>query len=175
MWVVAICERPVGQLRPKDLLVGIARRLAELTAFFDPDEEEDPDEIIRRLTIRPYDPKDPTSCLHLAYRDDHAPIVMDRVSGERCAADNEEELAEGAIRRKRGAAARRIRDVIGRAEERFAFCLKTSHLESMGFPIAVAAAASLVERGGGVIRSCETSWMEPDGDGVRIILEYDER
>jgi hypothetical protein len=175
-WVVAICERPIAGLIPKDLLLGIEARLATLTDFLEPEEPEDTDEVLHRLTVGPWDPNDPASSWHVRYRDDRPPIVMlERVSGQACAAHVAEELAEGAIRRKRGAAARRIREVLGRAHEQFPFCLKASHLDSMGFPIAVAAAAYLVQRaGGGLIRSCSTSWMEPDGLGVRILLEYEE-
>ena len=69
---------------------------------------------------------------------------------------------------------RQIRDTLKRCTEQASFCLKVSHLESMGFPLAIAAAAFLVDRAGGIIKSCRTSWMTPRGNGVDILLEYEE-
>jgi hypothetical protein len=173
-WVVAYCERSVGRWTAKDLLLGIAPRLPALTALFDPDDEEDPDEVLARLRIAPYDARDPDSVWHLRYRDDLAPIVIDRAGGKECAGMIKEELAETAIGRKRGKGAKHIREVLRRVSEQVSFDLKMSALESMGFPLAVAAAAWFVERCGGVIRSGDTSWMVPTEDGVEIVLELDE-
>jgi hypothetical protein len=173
-WVVAYCERSIAPWTAKDLLLGIAPRLRLLTALFCPEEEEEPDYVLGRLRIAPYDPRKPDTDWHIRYRDDLGPIVMSRASGAECAALVEEELAERAIGRKRSREAKRIREIRGRVTEQVSFDLKVSALESMGFPVAIAAAAYLVEQYGGVIRSGEASWMVPSGNEVDIILEYDE-
>jgi hypothetical protein len=174
MWVIAYCERSIPPWKPKDLYLGIAARLPELTVLFDPDEQEDPDQVLGRLRIAPFAPEDPASLWHIRYRDNLAPIVLSRTAGDECAGRVREELTETALGRNRNRQAKRIREILGRVTEEASFCLKASALESMGFPVAIAAAAFLVEQAGGVIKSCNASWMVPTKEGVEIILEYEE-
>ena len=50
-WVQALCNKSVGSETADSLKQGIAQRLKVLTYLFCPDEEEDPDAVLKRLDI----------------------------------------------------------------------------------------------------------------------------
>jgi hypothetical protein len=175
-WVTAYCHKSVAGLRAKDLLVGIGHRLAFLAEQFpadDPHEDADPAEVLHRLKIaeRTRGAFRPQS---LNYREDGLFITLDH-EGK---LDNvvyvvQEEVLPGKLAQMRSPAARRVCDLLAGAVEYVSFALKVCHYTGAGFPLTIAAAATLVEHAGGIIRSGTSSWMVPDGEGVDIILEYD--
>jgi hypothetical protein len=67
----------------------------------------------------------------------------------------------------------RVRQLLGAATESVSFSLKDHDVRGMGFPLAIAAAAHLVQTAGGVIRSGSYSFMVPKGDEVDIIASFE--
>jgi len=67
-----------------------------------------------------------------------------------------------------------VRQILSRTTEDVSFCLNSADLKGMGFPLSIAAAAYLVEQSGGLIQSGTYSWMIPDAQEVRILLELEE-
>jgi hypothetical protein len=51
IWVRVFCRQPVPQISEQELLAGISDRLTLLTSLLCPDEEEDPDDVLGRLSI----------------------------------------------------------------------------------------------------------------------------
>jgi hypothetical protein len=175
-WVVAYCERSVAAVTPDNLRAGIAERLKTLTYLFCPEDEEEPDVVLTRLRVSRCDlgREERRPPWHITYRDDLPPIVISQAGGAECQGIIQEDVEEWAIGTMAGTAAEQIRGILARATEDVSFCLKAAHVDGMGFPIAIAAAAYLVDLAGGVIRSGQASWMVPRGKEVEIILEYDE-
>ena len=83
-----------------------------------------------------------------------------------------EELDQEVLSTRREPEVARVRAMLAAAKEDVSFCLKADDVEAMGFPLAIAAAAYLVNRaGGGVIQSGSYSWMVPSGREVDVIAE----
>jgi hypothetical protein len=57
--------------------------------------------------------------------------------------------------------------------EDVSFALTPSHVRGMGFPLAVAAAATVVAETAGVILSGSYSWMIPAGREVDVLSEFE--
>jgi hypothetical protein len=177
-WVTAYCHDDASSVTPKDLMLGVSQRLAVLAAHFPGDrpEEETPeaiDALLRGLKFGPrYKGLRFGSLIYGG--DDFPPITLGRLTGrddvQGVIAD---EVLTGALGRLRRPAAKRVRELLSGAVDTVSFSLKTSHYTGIGFPLTIAAAATLVGRAGGVILSGSWSWMAPDGDDVDVILEYD--
>ena len=85
-----------------------------------------------------------------------------------------QEVLPGRLARMRRPEARWVKELLRGATESVGFSLKVIHHTGIGFPLALAAVATLVNFAGGVIRSGDSSWMVPSGNEVDIILEYDQ-
>ena len=64
-----------------------------------------------------------------------------------------------------------LREKLTLVTEEVAFDLKASDVRGMGYPLAVACAAYLVQLAGGVIVSDGYRWMVPEGDEVRVLAD----
>jgi hypothetical protein len=178
-WVSAYCHRSVLSLTAKDLIVGIADRLQPLAYQFPGDraEEETPEAIqavLKRLCILPADAGKPFRHHALNFLDGGPDITTVYFGPEDAPGIIEQEVLPGRLAALHGAEAKRVKELLRAATESVSFALKVTHTTGIGFPLAVAAAATLVSSAGGIIRSGTSSWMVPAGREVDIILEYDE-
>ncbi len=166
-WIHAFCNDSVAAVTPQELAAGIAERLSLLTFLFCPAEEEEPSEVLERLKIEDRS-EDQAFCVFLMhYRRDAAGFI--RIERNDRAAI--EELDQQVLARRPEPAVARVRKLLADAKEDVSFGLKAHDVEAMGFPLAIAAAAFLVARAGGVIQSGSYSWMIPRGREVEFIAE----
>lgn len=167
-WVHAFCERSASLLSPRDFQAGIARRLEILTDLFCPDVEEDPEEVLRRLRVEDHSATPGVFQAYLIkYRSDAPTFIRVDRNDRGAIAELEADFLAG--RSEPGIDV--IRRALASATEDVSFCLKSYDLAGMGFPIAIAAAAYVIEEKGGLIQSGTYSWMVPDGNEVRMLLE----
>jgi len=172
-WVTAYCHRSVAAVTPAELRDGIAARLRSLTYLFCPEDEEDPDAVLARLRITAPVAGDSFQRYELRYRPGPVGLVLAERYPDRGSAD---EVDADVLAPRAGAGetdVSPVRDLLADVTETVSMGLKAHDVRGMGFPLAVAAAATLVERAGGVIRSGSYSWMVPDGRDVRILAEYE--
>ena len=64
-----------------------------------------------------------------------------------------------------------VREFLAGVVETIGFELKLSDAEGMGTPVAIAAAAKLVETFGGIVSADGYGWMLPSGNEVDVIME----
>ena len=165
-WVHAFCNDSVHDVSPNALREGIAQRLKSLTYLFCPEDEEDPAKVLQRLEIEDQAADDPFGVFRMRYRtDDESFIRIER--SDRAGVDE----LDRELQARNDTRLADIRRRLSAVTEDVSFCLKAADVRGMGFPLAIAGAAYLVERAGGLIQSGHYSWMEPAGSDVRIIFE----
>jgi hypothetical protein len=167
-WVRAFCHQSLAAVTAKALRLGIAKRLEPLTYLLCPDEEEDPGEVISRMTIDT-SMESEFRTFFLRYGPEVPFIRIDRYHPVR-AAEVDKEVLLG----REGADVDKVRELLVRAKDEVAFDLKPTHLRGMGYPLSVAGAAYLVAEAGGIILSDTSRWLVPEEDEVRIILDIEE-
>jgi hypothetical protein len=172
-WIVAYCRDSVASVTPDELHAGIAERLKLLTYLFCPEDEEEPDEVMARLQIEDISQGSEFRVFLMNYRGSgQAPIRIDRDDDPKLVQGEIQEIIEEFFPAVDSPPKQRVIDLLANARESIAFCLKAHDVEAMGFPLSIAAAAYLVQRAGGVIRSGSYSWMVPSGREVEIIWEF---
>jgi hypothetical protein len=169
-WVHAYCNDSVASVTPKELASGIAERLSSLTYLFCPTEEEEPGDVLARLRIEDKSTDGTFQVFLMQYREDSPVFIrIDRTAD----LGGIEELDQEILAHRAEPSVARIRGMLGKVKEDVSFCLKAHDVESMGFPLSIAAAAYLVQKAGGLIQSGSYSWMVPSGREVDIIAEFD--
>ena len=166
-WIHAFCHQSVATVTPDDLKAGIAKRLKLLTYLFCPEDEEDPDQVLSRLRIENRSADNSFGEFLLYYRQDSAAFIHVGRYGPEAV----DELEESLQSRRDAKGIGQIRQMLAGVKEDVSFDLKASDARGMGFPLAIAGAAYLVEQAGGLIQSGTYTWMVPDGAEVRILLE----
>lgn len=171
-WIHAFCRKSVGWITAEDLIQGIAERLKLITYQFCPEEEEDPDAVLKRLSIEHVSGNGGFRELHLRYRDFPSTTFIPIVRRDRAAVSEQEaELALLSIQAEPRLSI--VRQRLSQVTEDVSFCLKSQDVRGMGFPLSIAAAAYLVEQSDGLIQSGTYSWMIPNGREVEILLELE--
>ncbi len=166
IWIRAVCT-PRVQLDEAGLQSAIAKRLKWLTYLFCPEEEEEPDDVLARLRVEKYEgSRGPIFNLH--YRTDTGFISCDSYLD----ADAQEEVEElrEFIEERQGPDAEKVRAVLSKAVQTVGFELKASDARSMGWPLAIAAAAWIAEEGAGLLQADGQGWMAPSGSEVEMLL-----
>jgi len=154
-------------MTPDELQAGIASRLRLLTYLFCPDEEDEPSAVLERLRIENTSRGPDFESWKLFYRANSSLFIrVDR--HDRGGVD---ELLHETLATRREPGLADIRARLAEVQDDVAFCLKAADVNSMGFPLALAAAATLVECYGGLIQSGTYAWMVPQGQEVRTLLE----
>lgn len=171
VWVRALNRIPIPELTRESLHSGIAKRLTLLTYLFCPEEEEDPDVLLGRLQIE--DVSEPSGNLVwlLHYRPDLEEFLrLERWQDPEMVRVEAEELAEF-LEDHTGEGLDEVRALLGAATESFALELKARDLSSMGWPLAIAAAAFLAETGQGLLQADGSGWMRPTNKEVAWLAE----
>lgn len=168
IWIRAICTKSIGPLKDIDLKAALADADFALWAEGADLDEEDGDAAERALRFE-YPKHRSQEYGLLRYRDDDHFIRFDRWTGE-AAREEADELAE--MVDAEGAAADRVREVLARAVETVGFELKSSDAQGMGWPIALAAAMFIAERGQGLVQGDTDgdTWWDPATGAV--VVEY---
>jgi hypothetical protein len=171
VWVRAVVRNPIRELDRESLHSGIAKRLALLTYLFCPEEEEEPEVLLRRLTIEDVSETSGSLVWLLRYRaNSDAFIRLERWRDTEMIRGEAEELEEF-LENHRGAGLEDVRALLRDAKESFALELKTGDLNSMGWPLAIAAAAHLAEAGQGLLQADGSGWMRPTEREVTWLAE----
>ena len=148
------------------LEAGIRQRLRLLTPLFCPDNEEDPDIVLSRLRITPRG----VDLLEIYYRADTERFIrVERWAGDGAAEEVAEALED--LEDAAGPGAAQVRAILVQTVETIAFELKLSDAQGMGWPLAIAGAAKLAERCGGVIYADDSGWMVPSGNEVDFLVQ----
>ena len=169
IWVRVVLSNPLGDtLSATNLREGIAERLTLLTYLFCPEDEEDPKDVLNRLQIEPI--RDDRSFL-LKYRLDDLFIRLDIGGGD---IEEERQELESNLEGLAGHGVRVVKEALSATREIAAFALKAHDLDSMGWPLTIAAAAYLADKGGGLIQADGRGWMRPTEKEIEFVLE-DER
>lgn len=172
IWIRAICTKRLGALTPEELRAGIAARLKRLCALYG---EGDPAATIARLRVERAGQREPEriEALLLRYREDPEhflrverwldPDLVGGVIEEQTdlLADNDEEGIDD------------VRACLEAAVEVTSIQLKVEDTEGVGWPLAIAAAAYLADRGEGLIQADREGWMMPEGDGIEHLIDAD--
>lgn len=169
-WVHAYCNDSVVSVTPNELVSGIAERLSLLTYLFCPAEAEEPADVLARLRIEDKSTDGTFQVFLMHYRKDLPVFIrIDRTADR----GGIEELDREVLAHRSEPSVARIRGMLRNVKEDVSFCLKAHDVESMGFPLSIAAAAYLVQKAGGFIQSGSYSWMVPLGREVEIIEEFE--
>ena len=167
-WIHAYCNQSVASVTPQELAAGIAERLTLLTYLFCPEKEEDPSEVLARLTIDDLSQDNGFGVFVMHYRHDSPAAIRINRTADR---GGIEELVQEVLAEQTDTKSAEVRRMLAGVTENVSFCLKADDVEAMGFPLAIAAAAYLVQKAGGLIQSGSYSWMVPSGREVEIIAE----
>jgi len=145
--------------------------LALLTYLFCPEEEEDPDVVLERLRIDDISKPNGTLVWLLRYREnDDGFIRLERWQDPAMVLGEVQELAE-VLEGRAGEGVDAVRSVLCNAKESAALALSVRDLDSMGWPLAIAAAAHFAETGRGLLQADGSGWMRPDGHEVSWVVE----
>lgn len=161
IWIRALCTKPLGGLTKDELRAGIARRLPALAALYG---EEGHEATLAKLTI--------SDEWDLAYLGDGTAIGGERWTAPDAVREEVEELLEGLADSEEDDV-EEVRELLADVVESVGFELKLSDCEGIGWPLGLAAAAFLAERGEGIIQADGEGWMAPEGDGVEHVLDGD--
>ncbi len=173
LWLEVFCQQRLGKIEPEAMLEGIGKRLELLTYLYCPDDEEEPEVVLKRIKIRS-DPKVPRVLyLHARkepekfIRIDYGPVS----AGYEVVQEKLERLAR--LPDQANPDLQRVQEFLKATQEAVGFQLLFSDMDTMGWPVAVAAAAWIAERGNGIMRSDSGEWMLPSEREVAYI--FDER
>jgi hypothetical protein len=168
-WVRVFVGNPVD-LTPDSLRGGIAHRLELLTYLFCPEDEEDPEDVLSRLTIQSVSTKSGDLAYALRYRAGSGHFIrLDRTTDPLAIEGEISEFLE-LLENRTEPEASRVRSALQSVRETYALDLKASDLNSMGWPLAIAAAAFLADEGAGIIQADGSGWMLPHGREVSWVL-----
>jgi hypothetical protein len=168
-WVRACLPRPIA-LSAELLKAGIAERLALLTYLFCPEDEEEPDVVLERLRIDSLTASPEGPSFLLRYRADDMFITLDSSAEPDVVQGSVDDLLERVARRS-DPGATVVRGVLANTKQVVALALKVHDLDSMGWPLAIACAASLAKAGSGLVHADGWGWYGPDGREVAVVLE----
>jgi len=170
IWVRAIVTESVP-LSPALLRAGIAERLASLTYLLCPPQEEEPEDVLARLVIDNLTKPGGDLVYLLRYRADRAHFI--RFERWTRPADVTEETAElrRMITSSSDTGTQQVLATLDAARETIAMGLTVNDADSMGWPLAFAAAAYCAEVGKGVLQADGSGWMRPDGSDVAWLID----
>jgi hypothetical protein len=159
IWVRAICTKSLGELSVADLRQATAN--LDFFMMAEMQELDDEDGAAAEKALRFEGPAGPLAEAKLYYRPDNPDglfIAVSRSCGEDARGEAEELVERIAQRDDEGGG--RLRDVLARAVETVAFCLKQSDYDGMGMPIAWHTAMWLAAKGEGVVEIAD-DWWDP--------------
>lgn len=167
IWIRSVCRKSVVATTPEELRSGIAKRLKLLTYLYG---EDDYEETVARLRVRNASAGATFEVYRLSYhQSDQKFIRAERWSKPKIVEELKEliEVLEG--RKDQGA--EMIRQLLAEAIEVVAFELKQSDADGMGWPVAIAAAAYLAEKGDGAVHAEGEGWMGPTETEIEVLLD----
>jgi hypothetical protein len=170
IWIRALCRKSVASVTPKDLLAGISERLLLLTYLYGED-EEDYEEVMSRLQVENATSTAVFDIYRLHYRESRRSFIrVARWSKPEKVASEIEELRES-IAECQEPQAEIVRLLLAESIETVGFELKPTDADGMGWPLTIAAAAYLADKGAGGIYVDGEGWLEPTQTEIRVLLE----
>jgi hypothetical protein len=167
MWIPKVSvftPKLIEGLRPEMIHAGIKKRLALLTYLFCPDEEEEPELVLRRLRIEAVRENE----LKIRWRERmRYPTRLYRFGAELARQIAGVNFGLQSLSKSKR---RRPEQILHSAIDGAGF-LQSYDRGNMGWPVVIAAAAALVEQAGGVIVTNGSGWFIPSGNEVKRILD----
>jgi hypothetical protein len=171
IWVEVYCQNRLGEFRPEDLLLGIAQRLKNLTYLYCPEDEEEPEIVLKRLRFM-VNVEHPDMILLYARREPEKFIRIDRYRVNVQDEDVQEKLYRlDTLPDQENPGQQFVRHYLHNVQEIISIQLMFSDPETMSWPVTIAAAAWFAELGNGVIWSDSGEWMIPANAGVTYIFD----
>ncbi|EYF04785.1 hypothetical protein [Chondromyces apiculatus] len=187
IFVRAVCTRGLGEVSAEALREGIALRLPTLATYYG---EPDPETFLARLLVSDAggarrSPGEAFSVLEGGHGEGTGAPRGEAEGGEDRLICTVVRLQKGAERDAEVAALRsalddcdeedvdEVLDCLGEAVEVVQVAVDLGAVEGMGWPVAIAVAATLAERGDGLIQADGEGWMAVEGTGVEQILDAD--
>lgn len=169
IWVRALCTKSVGALTADDLRRGIAERLPVLATYYG---EPGAEGALAHLRVESESSQgfsvyrvhygiDPDRSMRLERWSDREHVGAEIVALLQRLADCEEDEVED------------VRDHLALVVESVALELEVPDVRGIGWPVAIAAAATVAARGGGLIQADGEGWMHPNGREVEQLLDGD--
>jgi len=155
-----------GGLTPDDLRLGAAARLAAIATLYG---EDDPAKAAAALAVHG---ELPFATWQLRYRDDASPITLVRRT---LAAEVRAEVAplEATLAGSDEDGADDVLALLGDAAELVTLSLAPGDVEGIGWAVALAVAATIAERGGGLVQADGDGYLEPEGRSLVHVLDGD--
>ena len=175
IWIRAVCTKGVGGVSPEDLRAGVAAWLPRTAALYG---EDDAEATVARLRVEQVAPEGPAGeggfeVFRLRYAEEGDLFLRIERWAERARVAEEvghlRDDLEGCEEDELGT----VLACLDAAVEFVAIELQMSDTEGIGWPVGVAAAAFLAERGAGLIQAENEGWMAPRGRGVEHLLDND--
>jgi hypothetical protein len=167
IWIRAICRRSVEFTTPEELLTGITKRLMLLTYLYG---EDDYEETTSRLRVENASRVETFEVYRIYYRQSgNSFIRVARWSKPSAVAEEVKELVES-LEDRREPEAEMIRQLLAETIETVGLELKQSDADGMGWPVAIAAAAYLADKGKGVVHDGQ-GWLQPTAKEVHILID----
>jgi hypothetical protein len=172
IWVRAICTKSVAGVSAEALRAGVAERLPRLSSLYG---EDDAADTVRRLRVEQAEgaAEGGFEVLLLRYlEEDERFLRVERWADRERVGEEIAELREDL----EGSDEEEVDTVLAcldAAVETVAIELKMSDTEGIGWPVAIAAAAFLAERGAGLIQADNEGWLAPRGREVEHLLDND--
>jgi hypothetical protein len=173
IWIRAVCTKSVGDVSPEDLRAGIAARLPRMAALYG---EDDPEATIPRLRVEPSGSagEGGFGVLLLRYAEGDDRFLRVERWAERERVDDELGELRDDLEESDEDEVDTVLACLDAAVETVAIELQMSDTEGIGWPLAMAAAAFLAERGAGLIQAENEGWLAPRGlDDVEHLLDND--
>lgn len=166
IWIRTVCRSSVAGTTPDELLRGIGKRLMLLTYSYG---EDDYEETLARLRVESDAGGAGFDVFRIYYRpEDTRFLRVERWSRPKIL-DEVDELA-AALGQRDGRNVAVVRDLLANAVEIVGFELKLSDANGMGWPVGMAAAAYIAEKGAGAIYAEGEGWLEPVEGETGILL-----
>lgn len=166
MWVRALAQKPLGDVTPEELHAGIARWLPRLAAIYGEDGDE---ATIARLGV---DGAAPLRGGAITYGSDGASIRFERTIDPTDVKRGAAELAS-AISDCDEDGVDDVREMLDQVVEIAKIEVSLSDCEGVGWPVAIAAAAYLAERGEGIVQADGEGFMVPSEGAMEHVLDGD--
>ena len=168
VWIRAVCRKSVAFTTPKELRTGITKRLMLLTYLYG---EDDYEETLSGLRVETASAGETFEVFRIYYQKNSDRFIrVGRWSKRTMVAEEVKELTESLQERTERKAAE-IRKLLAETLEIVGLELKQSDADGMGWPVAIAAAAYLADKGEGAVQADGQGWMKPTEKEISILLD----
>jgi hypothetical protein len=170
LFVRALSTKPLAtQVTPQLLTDAIAGRLEAVTAAFRPQDDEPTRQVLARMRIEP-EGKEVFGVWRIHWSSDPQRYLRTERLVGRTFEQLRRDLFDEIVSREEPDV-QRVRGILSTSKECVALELEASDASSMGWPVALSAAAALARAGDGLVRVDGLGWLEPKGKELAVVLK----